>query len=258
MKLDIVIIQLDIDWEDFDANQRKVESLINDCEEGVDLVLLPEMFLSGFSMDVNRIAVKEDGDEVRWLKKCARKKGVAIMGSLAVKTGDEVYNSALFVNPLGEVFTYNKRHLFRMGGESKRFSKGDKRVVIEYKGVKILPLICYDLRFPVWSRNQNDYDVIIYMANWPRSRHEVWDVLLRARAIENQSYVIGVNRIGTGGGIFYSGGSKLIDFKGDVCLDMDESMMISEKISIDINKKNSFKDEFPVYLDSDLFNIIES
>ena len=255
MNLNIAIIQYDIVWESIDENIRFLESKFNEIEDSVDLIILPEMFLTGFSMNVNANAVDIKGKEVNWLIKWAKTKKTAILGSLAIKDCDNVYNSALFVHPDGLISQYNKRHLFRMGGEEKYYTKGTERNVITYKGIRILPLICYDLRFPVWSRNRNDYDLLIYVANWPASRQKVWDVLLPARAIENQCYTIGVNRVGEGGNVKYIGGSKVFDFKGDILSDLDcESQGIGE-VKINFEQQILFRKKFPAYLDADNFSI---
>ncbi len=256
MEFKIAIIQYDIQWELIKENMKFLESLFNKIDSSIDLVILPEMFLTGFSMNVDRNSVELEGEEITWLKEQSQKKDVAILGSLAVKENGKVFNRALFIQPDGHIEQYNKRHLFRMGGEDNYYSKGIVRTVIVYKNIRILPQICYDLRFPVWSRNKNDYDLLIYMANWPASRQKVWDILLPARAIENQSYTIGVNRVGKGGGLDYVGGSKVIDFKGDFVCCLEDQSNIMEIVSIDIEKQDAFRKKFPAYLDSDTFSII--
>ena len=256
MKLKIAIIQFDIVWEDIKKNLTIIESKLKHINDDVDLIILPEMFLTGFSMNVAKNAVYMDGDEISKVKEWAATKNMAIMGSLAINKNDKIYNTAIFVEPNGKVKTYSKRHLFRMGGEEKYFVPGDQRVVIEYLGVRIMPLICYDLRFPVWSRNKNDYDLLVYVANWPASRQKVWDTLLCARAIENQTFVVGVNRVGDGDGIFYSGGSKVVDYKGDdfCCVDvLTQDITVCE---LNFEKQNIFRSKFPTYLDADSFKII--
>ncbi len=255
MEFKIAIIQYDIQWELIKENMEFLESLFNKFVSSIDLVILPEMFLTGFSMNVDSNSIELEGEEVAWLKEQSKKKNVAILGSLAVKENGKVFNRALFIQPDGNVVQYNKRHLFRMGGEDKYYTNGIERTVITYKNIRILPQICYDLRFPVWSRNKNDYDLLIYMANWPASRQKVWDILLPARAIENQSYTIGVNRVGNGGGLGYIGGSKVVDFKGDIVCDLEDQFNIMEIVSIDIEKQDAFRKKFPVYLDSDNFSI---
>ncbi len=256
MKLNIAIIQLDIIWENIQQNLDVLESMFNELDDSIDLVLLPEMFLTGFSMNIEQIAVSIDGVEVVKLKEWSKKKNLAILGSLAVKKNDKVYNSALFIKPNGEITIYNKRHLFRMGEEDNYFEKGDHRTIVDFKGIRIMPQICYDLRFPVWSRNRNDYDLLVYMANWPGSRQKVWNVLLEARAIENQSYTVGINRVGEGGGIKYLGGSKLVDYKGIVVKDLELNSNAYCVLQLDINKQNNFRTKFPAHQDSDEFNIL--
>lgn len=256
MKLKIAIIQFDIVWEDIKENLNIIESKLALINDDVDLVILPEMFLTGFTMNVAKSAILIDGEEISQIKKWAQIKNVAIMGSLAIEKQSKVYNTAIFVEPTGTISSYNKRHLFRMGGEEKFFEPGDQRIIIEFQGVRILPLICYDLRFPVWSRNQNDYDLLVYMANWPASRQKVWDTLLSARAIENQTYVIGVNRIGDGGSVHYTGGSKVVDFKGDEVVCVNSIKLDTEIIELSFDKQNDFRTKFPTYLDADRFKIL--
>lgn len=257
MILTVAIIQYDIVWENVEANKIYLESIFNKLDDSVDIVILPEMFLTGFSMNVAKTSMEIDGEEINWIKAWSKKKNVVILGSLAIKNNDKVYNSALFVEPDGLIHQYNKRHLFRMGEENKSFTQGVERIVVNYKGIRILPLICYDLRFPVWSRNQNDYDLLIYMANWPASRQQVWDILLPARAIENQSYTIGVNRVGDGDGLLYIGGSKVVDYKGNIVADIQSQMQKVEVIQLDFNNQGIFRKKFPSFLDSDEFSIIQ-
>ncbi len=255
MKLKIAIIQFDIVWEDIKKNLTIIESKLKHINDDVDLIILPEMFLTGFSMNVAKNAVFIDGEEISKIKEWAATKNMAIMGSLAINRKNKIFNTAIFVEPNGKVTAYNKRHLFRMGGEEKYFVAGNQRVVIEYLGVRIMPLICYDLRFPIWSRNKNDYDLLVYVANWPASRQKVWDTLLCARAIENQTYVVGVNRIGKGEGIYYTGGSKVVDFKGDEVFCISGTIQNIKVIELNFEKQNIFRSKFPTYLDADRFEI---
>jgi predicted amidohydrolase len=255
MTYKIALVQQDIVWENISANMQVVQEIFEKLQSRVDLVVLPEMFLTGFSMNVNKIAISMNSPEVFWLQDLASKYDLAIIGSLAIKEYKKIFNRALFVKPEGEIACYDKRHLFRMGGEEKCYNSGDQRVVVTHKGIRILPQICYDLRFPVWSRNQNDYDLMVYMANWPSSRHQVWDVLLHARAIENQCYVIGVNRIGKGGDIQYKGGSMAINFKGNDLLDMSNKINDIAYVNIDTDELYQFRNKFPAYVDADNFTI---
>lgn len=255
MTYKIALVQQDIVWENISANMHVVHQIFEKLQAKVDLVVLPEMFLTGFSMNVAKTAISMNSPEVFWLQDLASKYDVAIIGSLAIKEYKKVFNRALFVKPEGEIAYYDKRHLFRMGDEEKYYTAGDQRVIFTHRGVRILPQICYDLRFPVWSRNQNDYDVIVYMANWPSSRQRVWDVLLSARAIENQSFVVGVNRVGKEEKIQYKGCSKCIDFKGNSLLDMSNEINGIAYVNIDLDELYQFRNKFPAHIDGDKFTI---
>ncbi len=249
----VAIIQQDIAWEDAGKNKVVIEQLFSEMNMEVDLVVLPEMFLTGFSMNTAKTACSIESENIKWLKKLSSERNVAILGSLAIEDKHHIYNRALFIHPDGKLDFYDKKHLFTMGDETQFFSPGNQRVIINYKGVRIMPLICYDLRFPVWSRNNNEYDLLVYMANWPEARRNVWDVLLKARAIENQCYVIGVNRVGNGGGVQYNGGTVFIDFKGDVSADLNEVSNAFEIVNVNIEELNKFRVKFPVLLDADYF-----
>ncbi len=192
-KLKIVIVQQDIVWEDGEANLLHLNKLLNDIKEQVDLVILPEMFHCGFTMEPNKVVQNESSEVLVWMRGKARELGAHIMGSVVFEEGDGFYNRLYVYSPEGEFKFYNKRHLFGIGGEGEKYKQGNERLIVELKGFKICPLICYDLRFPVWSRNDVGYDLLVYVANWPKSRKNVWSTLLKARAIENQCYVVGVN-----------------------------------------------------------------
>jgi predicted amidohydrolase len=213
------------------------------------------MFSTGFATEPEGVA-ERDGSSLQWMKAMAGQLDAAVAGSVAVEVEGTYHNRLYFVKPDGNVTAYDKRHLFRFGGEADMFSQGENRVVVEHKGYRILLQVCYDLRFPVWSRNRNDYDVIFYVANWPDSRRKVFDTLLKARAIENQSYVIGVNRVGDdGNGLHYDGGSCIIDFKGEYvgrCPD-NEEFVLTEKL--DIEALRQFREKFPAWSDADEFSV---
>jgi omega-amidase len=215
-ELKVVGIQADLVWESPEQNIAFFEEKINAIEVSVDLIVLPEMFTTGFTMQPKKVAEKITGFSVSWMQKIAKEKQTAICGSLVISDANKFYNRFVFVHPSGEIETYNKRHSFTLAGEDKVYTAGTKKVIIAYKGWRICPLICYDLRFPVWSRNIENYDLLIYMANWPIVRIKAWDTLLKARAIENMSYVIGVNRTGKDANNYeYSGNSLLIDYLGE-------------------------------------------
>ncbi|HRZ76167.1 MAG TPA: amidohydrolase, partial [Bacteroidales bacterium] len=218
--LRISLIQDELVWEDPAANRARFQAILESMED-TDLVLLPEMFSTGFTVHPQRVAESMDGTTIQWLRRMARESGKAMAGSLIVKEGESYYNRLVFCHPDGALEHYDKRHLFRMGGEHLRFGMGNHNIMVNYRGWKIRPLICYDLRFPVWARNRYsegnyDYDLLLYLANWPRARRHHWMTLLSARAIENQCYVAGLNRVGTdGAGVSYSGDSRVIGPGGE-------------------------------------------
>ena len=212
----IALLQFDIFWEDKAANLENVTELIGSLPDDVDLVVLPEMFTTGFSMNPQLIAEEESGKTLQTVQLLAEKYHLAIVGSWATKEDQSYYNRLYFVFPDRTYQTYNKRHLFTLAGEEKVYKPGNKKLIVSYKGWNVCPLVCYDLRFPVYSRivNQN-YDLLIYVASWPDRRIDAWDALLKARAIENMSYVVAVNRGGTDpNGVFYSGHSQALDYMG--------------------------------------------
>jgi omega-amidase len=220
----IALLQVPLVWENPIANRKYFEEKINAISENVDLIVLPEMFTSGFTMNPKMVAELMQGETVFWLKVLAKAKNFAIIGSLVIQENGKFYNRLVFVFQSGEVKTYNKKHLFTLAGEDKMYTSGTEKIIIEYKGFKICPLICYDLRFPVFARNTEDYDVLIYVANWPKPRINAWDALLKARAIENMCYTIGVNRIGEDHNKHdYSGHSQAIDFLGNYVIEPQET-----------------------------------
>lgn len=210
--LNIAIIQGDLKWEDPEANRTYFTEKIKDLGKHVDLIVLPEMFTTGFSMNAKKLAEPSESLSLDWMREMAASKDAAITGSLIISEDGQFYNRLFFVYPDGSYKTYDKRHTFTLAREDETYTAGTRRLITEFKGWKICPLICYDLRFPVWSRNTEDYDLLIYVANWPEKRVNAWDALLKARAIENMSYCIGVNRIGKDGdGYVYNGHSSVFD-----------------------------------------------
>jgi predicted amidohydrolase len=237
------VIEFSMFWEDKMLNLQSYNEKLSNIKES-DLVVLPEMFQTGFSMSPELYAEKMDGETISWMKNWSYKLNSAICGSLMVVEDKKFYNRFVFVKPDGSIQYYDKRHLFSFGDEDKHYTPGNTKTIIEWKGFKILPLICYDLRFPVWSRNVGDYDMIIYVANWPESRSLAWKTLLKARAIENQSYVIGCNRVGIDGrGIKHSGDSMIISPLGE----------ITNQVSIEEVRR--IRTQFPFLDDKDLFEI---
>ena len=212
----ITYIQTELVWENVQANLEMLDNKIEAIENPTDLILLPEMFSTGFSMNPAKFAETMQGSAVTWMMKKAAEKSAVITGSLMIEEGGRYFNRLVWAKPDGRMLTYDKKHLFRMTGEEKVYRAGTHQLTVELKGWRIRPFICYDLRFPVWMRNsQNPYDLAIVVANWPAAREVQWQTLLRARAIENQSYVIGVNRVGVDGNeIEYNGYSCVIDYQG--------------------------------------------
>lgn len=212
----VALIQTTLVWEDAQANRDHFTQLIQSVQEPVDLFVLPEMFTTGFTMQPQQVAEGMHDDTVKWIQNMANKSQSAICGSVVIKEQNNCYNRFIFVRPSGEIQTYDKRHLFTLAGEDQNYLAGHDRLIIDYLGFKICPLVCYDLRFPVFSRNTVDYDLLIYVANWPKPRVNAWDILLRARAVENMCYVVGVNRTGSdANGHDYVGHSQVVDFLGD-------------------------------------------
>lgn len=219
----VALIQSSLSWENPTANRNYFEIKINAITEKVDLIILPEMFSTGFTMNPESVFETMQGETIIWLQTLAKVKKTAITGSLVIKENGNFYNRLVFVFPSGEIQFYDKKHLFTLAGEDKVYTSGDKKIIIEYEGFKICPLICYDLRFPVFSRNSEDYDVLLYVANWPKQRINAWNSLLKARAIENICYTIGVNRIGIDkNNLEYVGHSQVLDFMGDYIIEPQE------------------------------------
>jgi omega-amidase len=254
--LEITLVQFDIEWQNPDANKKAISDKVNSIETTPDLIVLPEMFTTGFTMEVNTNAEQPEGKTLDWMRTMAITSKAVITGSIIVKEDDKFYNRLFWVNPNGDYTYYNKRHLFRMANEHHFFSDGNMSPIFELKEWKIKPLICYDLRFPVWSRNTNlDYDLVLYVANWPQARISAWDTLLKARAIENLSYSLGVNRVGIDGtGKEYNGHSAVYDFKGDLVSSLSEK---EELIPIKLSKTSidAYRKSFPANLDADIFII---
>jgi len=220
----IALIQSSLIWENPISNRKHFEEKINAIPEKVDLVVLPEMLTTGFSMCPNNLAETMEGETISWLQSLAKAKNSAITGSLVIKENDNFFNRLVFVFPSGEIQFYNKRHLFTLAGEDKVYTPGKGKLIVEYLGWKICPLVCYDLRFPVYARNVEDYDLLIYVANWPKPRVNAWDILLKARSVENMCYTIGVNRIGFDNNNFeYVGHSQAVDFLGNYILEPQEN-----------------------------------
>ncbi len=249
------MIQSHITWEDRDENLGYYGELLRRVSGRTDIAVLPETFTTGFSMDVERLADTMDGPTVGAVKGWASKYRMAVAGSFIVKDGGKYFNRALFITPEGEEHYYDKRHLFRMAGEDSRFAAGDKRTVVSYKGWNICLQVCYDLRFPVWSRNRgNEYDLLIYVANWPETRKRAWKTLLSARAIENMAYVCGVNRVGIDGkGFVYRGDSMVFSPKGKKLADAGKREEITRTCTLSHADLDELRAKFPAWKDADAF-----
>jgi omega-amidase len=252
--LNITTIQSDIIWEDINTNLKNYQEKI-DSINPTDLIILPEMFSTGFSMNPKNISETMNGVTINWMKDNASKMNCAICGSIIIEEDDKYFNRFIWVNPDGSIHKYDKKHLFSFAGENENYSAGNEKLIIEYKGWKICPLICYDLRFPVWSRNTEDYDLLIYVANWPTKRKLAWKSLLVARAIENQCYVIGVNRVGNDEKNYYSGESSLINALGET---LYTNSHIEDIYTTTISKYelNKVRAQLPFLNDKDNFKIL--
>ena len=252
----VAVIQSPLVWEDPQLNRNYFEAKINTIVSEVDLIVLPEMFTTGFTMQAEAVAETMQGQTMLWLQSLAKARKCAITGSLIVTEDGKFYNRMVFVFPTGEVQQYDKRHLFTLAGENVVFTAGTEKIIIEYKGWKICPLICYDLRFPVFSRNTENYDLLIYVANWPKTRINAWDTLLKARAIENMSYTIGVNRLGVDGtNLEYVGQSQIVDYLGNSVLEPQkgEGVFIAE---LDKNRLLDTRKKLDFLKDQDQFQLL--
>lgn len=253
--LRIALFQMDITWEGKQENLKKIDTGLQSLQGKADLVVLPEMCTTGFSMNSAQLAEHTQGNTIANLKSRAAQYDLSIAGSFICTEEGAFYNRAFFINPTGDAHFYDKRHLFRMGDEQQHFSAGNRRCIFSFGAWKINLAVCYDLRFPVWLRNQNnEYDLLILVANWPHSRRHAWETLLMARALENQCYVCGVNRVGTdGNGLWHSGQSTLIDAKGKKIVQFADGEEGIKVVEIYLNTLNDFRERFPVWKDADEF-----
>ncbi|WP_026714775.1 amidohydrolase [Flavobacterium daejeonense] len=252
----VALIQSSLVWENPKANRVYFEEKINGISESVNLIVLPEMFSTGFTMNPAAIAETMRGETVLWMQALAKDKKTAVTGSLVIEDGGCFYNRMLFVYPSGEILHYDKRHLFTLAGEDQIYTAGEQKLIVDYLGWKICPMVCYDLRFPVFSRNVENYDLLLYVAGWPEKRTQAWDALLKARAIENMSYVVGVNRIGTDdNGHGYSGHTQVVDCLGDYLLEPKKSegvfLLVLDRESMLATRK-----ELGFLKDQDLFKML--
>lgn len=249
-QLNVCLVQTDNSWEDIDANLMGLTKKLHEIDEDADLIILPELFSTGFTMEAKAVAESMDGKGVTWMKTMSKVKQSLIIGSLLISEAGSFFNRLIVAFPNGDIQYYNKRHLFSYAGEDKVFKAGSKRLVVEYKGFKICPLICYDLRFPVWARNTEEVDVFIFVANWPDARMLAWDTLLKARAIENLCYVVGVNRVGVdSNNLVYAGHSTVVDAMGVNLIETEPSKegifetILEKSHIISVREKFSFLDD---------------
>jgi predicted amidohydrolase len=255
--LSVTLVQSDLHWENPVANLSMFEEKLSILNSPTDLIILPEMFTTGFTMNAHALAEPANSTTTKWLKMIAQQHNALVMGSIITKENQKYFNRLLAAYPNGEIMKYDKRHLFRMAGEDATYSPGNELLIVKVNEWRIAPFVCYDLRFPVWSRNTNlQYDMAIYIANWPQTRRLAWSALLTARAIENLCYVAGVNRIGLDGkGIQYTGDSCVINYKGETLYNSENK---DEVCTIILSKEElvSFREKFPAHLDADQFTLL--
>jgi omega-amidase len=254
--LKIALIQTKIVWQDAEKNRTFFLEKINQITERIDLIVLPEMFTTGFSMQPQKIAEYMIGNTVKWMQKIASEKNAAISGSLIISENNKFYNRFIFVHPSGKIEFYNKRHLFSLAGEHTVYTSGNEKIIIDFKGWKICPQICYDLRFPVYARNVEAYDLLLYVANWPKPRISAWDTLLKARAIENLCYTIGVNRVGVDANkLEYNGHSAAYDCLGAKIAETKNNNEDIVIVTLDKNQISEVRNSLNFLNDRDAFEL---
>lgn len=250
--LTITLVQENLVWEDIDKNLARFDAILTAMEEQTRLIVLPEMFTTGFALDRPELAQTMDGSAVSWMRQKAKEKGADLVGSLLIKENGCLFNRLVWACATGEIHWYDKHHLFRYAGETRFFTAGTERLIVKVDGWKISPFICYDLRFPCWTRNvNNSYDIALFVANWPASRSAHWKALLVARAIENQAYVLGVNRVGTdGNAMVYSGDSLIIDPQGTILFHHSQTPVVYT-MTLSHTLLREYRNNFPVWMDAD-------
>ena len=254
--LKTALLQANLEWEQIERNRQNFQQKIRAISEDVDLIVLPEMFTTGFSMNAAELAEPHQGPSFQWMQKMASEKDAAVTGSIITSENDLYYNRLYFVFPDGSSEKYDKRHTFTLAKEHETYASGNEKLIVEFKGWKICPLVCYDLRFPVWSRNTEDYDVLLFVANWPAARVAAWDILLKARAIENLSYCIGVNRVGRDGkDLHYLGHSAVYDVLGKKISREFEEKEFTEIVTLDKSHLSETRKQLRFLLDRDRFTI---
>ncbi|MBI4946781.1 MAG: amidohydrolase [Bacteroidetes bacterium] len=262
----ITIIQANLHWENIDENLKMFFQKISSIKEKTDLIVLPEMFSTGFTMNNKAMAEKMNGKTLEWMKKMAKEKDCVLTGSIIIEESGKYFNRLIWMRTDGSFETYDKRHLFRYANEQDHYTAGNKKLIVELNGWKICPMVCYDLRFPVWIRNrltpnpsptgEGQYDILLFVANWPERRNHPWKTLLMARAMENQSYVVGVNRIGNDGNtIYHSGDSAVINFKGEIIRKTKAHEESVETITLSKTELEDWRKTFPAWMDADQFTV---
>lgn len=257
MTFRLSIAQQPLVWNSPPANREHFARVLEPLAGATDLVVLPEMFTTGFTMEPEQHAEAADGETRTWLLAQASALDAAVGGSVAVNDARRFYNRFMLATPDGDVHVYDKRHLFRMGGEHRHYGVGRHALIIEWRGVRLCPMVCYDLRFPVWSRRRPEleYDLLTYAANWPAVRRDAWNTLLRARAIENQAFCVGVNRVGADGkGVAHTGDSVVLDFLGRSLAELNDQPSVIT-VPLDLDALRVFRDKFPAHLDADAFTL---
>jgi predicted amidohydrolase len=254
--LRITLVQPDIIWKNPRENLEKYSELLTAVTTNTDLLLFPEMFQTGFCTEPEQVAETMDGNTVRWMKRTAESLKCSVAGSLIIRDNRRFFNRIIYIDQFENLTWYDKRHLFTIAGEESKFTPGNTRLIVPLKGWQICFQICYDLRFPVWSRNQDDYDMLVYLASWPSERRDVWDTLLKARAIENQSYVAGVNRTGTdGNSVVHTGNSMILNPKGMIIGELPSSREDVQTLTLSWKELDHYRKSFPAWKDRDDFEI---
>ncbi len=254
--LEVAVLQADLVWENAVENRNQFTKMIDSLSTEVELIILPEMFTTGFTMNAEKVAETMNGETVLWMQKIAKIKQTAICGSVVIKENNQYFNRFLFVHPSKKVEFYDKRHTFTLAGEHEVYTAGENKLIVNYKGWKICPLICYDLRFPVWARNTENYDLLLYLASWPKPRINAWNSLLQARAIENMSYTIGVNRVGKDANNYeYNGNSAIYDCLGNTVKHFENNTIEPVLLTLDKNYQDKLRDKFRFLEDKDTFTI---
>ena len=256
--LTVSMIQTSTHWHDPAANREMFNNWLNQVPDEADLVLLPEMFTTGFTMDSEAVAESMQGETVAWLTEQAVTRAKALCGSVVIAVDGEYFNRLICAKPDGELVTYDKRHRFRMAGEHEHYQAGDAKIVFEVAGWRVCPMVCYDLRFPVWFRNRGDYDVLLCVANWPAARRAAWTSLLRARAIENQCYIVGVNIVGVdGNSVRYAGDSAVFSPEGESLMDARDAKGVFT-VTLDGEMLAEHRKQFPAWQDADAFRLLDA